>query len=255
MIKILFFLLVAVLSIISIVFISTLGITQPLSMLLSLVVPGVITFLLLITFKALAKYLIKSSSKTYNEIASRAFHENDFEKAKKYFKDGCKFNDPKAYCGLAYMYDLGKGVKQDYFKAKDLYQKACELGSDVGCHNLGVLYERGNGVEQDYKKARELYERASSKNYALSYLNLGILYHTGMGVKINYPLAKEYYEKAISSEVDDPAVYINLGVIYEEGLGTEVDISKALTFFKKACGEGEKLGCSNYENLLSHQKN
>ena len=106
MIKVLFILLVVVLSIIIIVFISTLGIAQPVPMLLSLIIPGAIAFLLLILFKVLAKFIMTGSSKSYNEIASRAFHENDFKKAKKYFKEGCKLNDPKAFCGLAYMKNL-----------------------------------------------------------------------------------------------------------------------------------------------------
>ena len=194
-VKIILFLIVLILSIVLIVVLSRLGLAQPISLLISFVIPGVVAFSLLIIFKILTIIMEKAFSGTYQNIASEAYLKGDYEKAKKYFKAGCKINNPESFCGLAYMYDLGKGVKQDYGKARELYEKAVEKNSPVACNNLGVFYEQGHGVEQNYSIASSYYEKACVLKYPLSFANLGTFYEHGLGVQQNSTKASELYKK------------------------------------------------------------
>ncbi len=63
---------------------------------------------------------------------------NNF-KALKFFKKGCEGKLAGSCMTTAYMYHLGKGVRQNTLTAKEYYGKACDFGDEKGCQNYAEL--------------------------------------------------------------------------------------------------------------------
>lgn len=68
---------------------------------------------------------------------------------------------------LAYMYEMGLGVRRDYLKAIELYEISIDKGCKHSLYNLADIYEKGLGLgcEIDYDKAAELYIRYYNYDY------------------------------------------------------------------------------------------
>lgn len=97
----------------------------------------------------------------------------DFEKAKKMYLEGAKYNPSRAYNGLSILYNSRRDYKNIYKYAL----KGAEYNNPESQYNLGVLYDRGYYVEQDKQKARFWYEKSAlqgnrnAQNKLLKFLN------------------------------------------------------------------------------------
>lgn len=80
--------------------------------------------------------------------------EQDYQKAREYYRIGALENDMYCICQLGTLYAQGYGVPKDYHAAFDYYKQAAKLGDALACMNLGYCYEVGQGVTQDIAIAK-----------------------------------------------------------------------------------------------------
>ena len=90
--------------------------------------------------------------------------EQDYEKAREYYRIGVLENDAYCFCQLGVMYAKGLGVPQNFQAAFDYYKRGAELGDLLSYTNLGYCYEVGQGVKADIQKALECYRFAADRN-------------------------------------------------------------------------------------------
>jgi len=90
-------------------------------------------------------------------------------------KKACDTGDANGCNNLAWMYDIGSGVKQDAFKAGKLYTKACDAGHLNGCYNLALMYYYGSGMRQNDSKAKNLFGKACDAGEAKGCTSYAIL--------------------------------------------------------------------------------
>jgi len=112
-----------------------------------------------------------------NERGVTAYHNNDYNQARREFQIACNNGTIYACVNLAGIF----ANLQDYTRARELYLKACNGGVFYACRKLGQLYENAKGGPQDYALARGFYERAcdGGGKYDCSYL--GRLTFLGLG--------------------------------------------------------------------------
>ena len=83
-------------------------------------------------------------------------------------------NDAHAIFNMGCGYMDGKhGLRQDYTKALELCHRAAKLGYAKAYAGIGYVYNNGRGVEIDKKKARHYYELAAMRGDEVARYNLG----------------------------------------------------------------------------------
>lgn len=88
--------------------------------------------------------------------------------------------EPRALAAMGQFHQYGDfGVPQDYQLAADLYAAAAEQGDLDGMFGLAFLYELGRGVEWNIGKAEELYARAAERGHDLSQFTLARIHLLG----------------------------------------------------------------------------
>lgn len=101
----------------------------------------------------------------YFDMGSKAYKENDINKAFKLFEKSCDAGYIDGCVIFGGFYYEGKGVAQDYKKAFDLFNKACNEENKGGCHGLALLYKTGSGVSKDENKAQEYFKKSCDLGY------------------------------------------------------------------------------------------
>lgn len=145
---------------------------------------------------------------------------------------------PYASSMLGNCYVLGWGDEQDFSKAKKYYKYASEHGDNAGYYGLGYCYYNGLEVRQSDSKAFEYYKKASENGFIPATAMLGVLYYTGRGVSQNLNVAFKYFRKA--AEAGLPSAQAMLGVCYFNGLGTPRNVDLAKEWLTKAKESGNK---------------
>ncbi len=90
---------------------------------------------------------------------------------------------------LSDLFKYGIGCEQNYTKAKKWYKKAKRLGDSKGIYSLGYMHYKGLGdINQNYQKAVRLFEKS---DYPMVKHWLGVAYYFGYGVTENKQKALE----------------------------------------------------------------
>ena len=99
-----------------------------------------------------------------NSLGSIAQAEGNYANAIIWYQKAAKQQHALASNNLAYLYDLGLGVKQDRQKGHDLYLIASDLGSARAMFNLANMFGAGQLGRVDFHQAAIWCQR--SYNYA-----------------------------------------------------------------------------------------
>ena len=106
--------------------------------------------------KAMEWYLMAANNgmaEAQNSVGSGRQSEKKYEEALVWYTKAADQNHPLAINNLAYLYDLGLGVKQDRRKGFELYLKSANLGWAEAMWNLANMYGAGNIGEKDLYSA------------------------------------------------------------------------------------------------------
>jgi uncharacterized protein len=92
----------------------------------------------------------------------------DQKKANKMFLSLKSSELPEALFALAYMYDVGDGVRADSNQAFSYYMRAALLGHLEACLQVSEFYREGKDVKQDAKLAIAWRKRSKSQESLIS---------------------------------------------------------------------------------------
>lgn len=116
--------------------------------------------------------------------------EEELQRLKKRMKAG----DAEAIFRLGYYYREGVyGIQQNDTKALELYHRSAELGYAKAYIGIGFAYDHGRGVEVDKKKALHYWELAAKAGNATARHNLG----SAEGLNGNMNRALKHYMIAV----------------------------------------------------------
>lgn len=170
------------------------------------------------------------------EKGNKAFKEENYAEALKWFEKAAEQGDAWAQNELGFMYLNGKGVVQNFSLAEHWFGKAAEQGLEQAQCSLGLMYHSGLGVAQNFSLAAQWYRKAAEQGFIYAQFLLGVMYEYGRGVEQNFSLAEHWYRKA--AEQGDASAQCNIGSMYYNGKGVEQNFSLAEHWYRKAAEQG-----------------
>lgn len=123
------------------------------------------------------------------------------------------------------LYYIGKSVEQDYKKAREYFKKSAKNGNEYAQSYLGLFYEKGYGGEKDINKALYWYKKSALKGNAFAQYSLGYIFFTGIEVERNLEFSFKWYKEA--AENGFPPAQYAISYLYKNGQGCEKSIFKA----------------------------
>lgn len=95
----------------------------------------------------------RGNAEAQNSVASGLQAEKHYEEALHWYEKASAQGHALATNNLAYLYDLGLGVKQDRRKGFELYSRAADLGWAEAMWNIANMYGAGQLGEKDMVSA------------------------------------------------------------------------------------------------------
>ena len=120
----------------------------------------------------------------------------DLKKTEDLYAEAASLGNLEAMCSLAYMYEVGAGVKKDPNKAFSLYKASAEKGYLHSMRDVGLCYLHGIGTEPSLDKAKDWFKKASAQNYAHATADLALLFLR----EENHDDAIHYFKTALKQD-------------------------------------------------------
>ncbi len=172
----------------------------------------------------------------------------DYREARRFYRQACRLDVPKACLSLGRLYLKGLGGKRSYRRARYVYRRACRGQEALGCRELGWLLQNGQGGTQNRAGARLLYRGACRGGDSISCNLLGKMFQHGSGAHVNHRRALFYYQKACALK-NNVGCY-NVGVMYRDGLSVFQNPRRAYLYFQQSCTMGFGQSCYVAANTL-----
>ena len=122
----------------------------------------IIRVLLFTALCLLASNLALGADDVNYPIGLKAYQENDFERAVKYWNNASKRDDASAQYSLGLMYEHGQFVDRDIRKATGLLKNSAQAGHPLAQYHLNILYAEDETIGIDFKKAANWYQKSAS---------------------------------------------------------------------------------------------
>ncbi|MCH8622576.1 tetratricopeptide repeat protein [Undibacterium sp. TS12] len=157
---------------------------------------------------------------------------------------------------MAWITDLGNGVRSDHAQAYKWYEIAAEQGNIRSQALLGDYYFYGRDKPKNMAKAFHFYQMAALQGHAPSQVQLAVMYDEGLGVEKNPEKALALIQSAAESK--DANAEANLGNFYLNGqYGLPKDMDKAAFWLLRSAEQnstmGQRLLASMYERGFGTQ--
>ena len=120
----------------------------------------------------------------------------NFDAARRLFERGGKLGQHYCWSRLAYMYDVGIGVRVDKAKAMSYYRRSWRKGEWVGATNIAILYREAG----KRRAAFRWFLRAAEAGDGDFFVEVAKCYRLGMGVRKNHVLARQALDGATASD-------------------------------------------------------
>lgn len=112
-------------------------------------------------------------------IGDAAQEEGNFALARQSFERGAALGDANCLSRLAYMFDVGSGVKTDKAAAMRFYQRAWRLGSTTAGMNIAILYRERRNSRAMFR----WWKRVAETDDGSAQLEMAKCYLCGTGVR------------------------------------------------------------------------
>jgi TPR repeat protein/Zn-dependent protease with chaperone function len=209
----------------------------------------------------------------------KALENQEFEEAKRLFKEASAADDERATYMIGLMTARGDGGPADPAAALTLFNLSAESGFNPAIAAIGNAAFFGHGREKDFTEALRLYRVAARRGYEPAAATLAYIYAEGTAaphVARDRRVAKLLAERSTSTlmgkailgtllrDGSDPARGVSmleevaprlpyaryqLGYAYEHGLGTAQDHARAATEYEKAAVEGNAAAKARLQSL------
>ncbi|KAI9766962.1 MAG: ERAD-associated protein [Candelina submexicana] len=171
--------------------------------------------------------------------------DQNFEKARIWFKRGIANGDPLCQYSMGLMYLRGLGVPKDVIKASDYFREAADQDFASAQVRLGVLFlDQG-----DLQTAIRYFELATRHGHIEAYYHLAEMSNQGVGMGRSCGTATTYYK--IVAEKAEPihSPFLEANLAYDDG-----DKELALIDFMMAAEQGYEVSQANAAYLLDGEK-
>ncbi len=201
--------------------------------------------------------IITGSSSDIAQIASKAAGylgrmffrgegvDQDFEKARIWFKRGVANGDALCQYSIGLMYLRGLGLPKDVVKAADYFREAADQSFASAQVRLGVLFlDQG-----DLQTAIRYFELAARQGHIEAYYHLADMSDQGIGMGRSCGTTTAYYK--IVAEKAEPihSPFLEANLAYDDG-----DKELALIDFMMAAEQGYEVAQANVAYLLDGNK-
>jgi len=126
------------------------------------------------------------------EIANTLFERERFDEAFEEYRKMAETGSIEAQLRVAWMYQVGCGVKVNLTDARRWYLMAAESNSPEAQFYLGRLYRQ----EKKHQEAMNCFRKSAAQDYMPSIYQLGVMYEFSEGVGQDREEAYKYYEQA-----------------------------------------------------------
>lgn len=199
------------------------------------------------------EYLMEIANEDGNPVAKNSvgdyyYNVSNYSEALMWYKKSAGLGYEWGQYNLAYLYEIGEGVKKDYNLAVQWYRKAAEEGLAAAQYAIGYMYEKGRGLTIDYARAAKWYRKAAKQGDINSMFSLSKIYEEGKGVTQDYSEAAKWYILAIKKEESDSDIvdknnrhrsenarlFYFIAEMYYYGNGVTRDFVEAIKWYEKA---------------------
>ena len=118
----------------------------------------------------------------------------DFDKSLELFHRAADLGGAKAYLGIGFAYDIGKGLEVDKKKSTHYYELSAIKGNVDARHNLGITEEGAGNIDRAVKH----HMIAVRGGYAKSLEAIKEMYSYGLATKEDYTKALRLYQEYLS---------------------------------------------------------
>lgn len=134
-----------------------------------------------------------------------------------------KYGSVEAQYVLGSSYLTGANeCEQNYKKARKWYKKAAKNGHSWAQYKLAEMYSRNKSAKRNFEKAFYWYKKSAEQGNVSAINKIASCYRCGLGVDKNIEKAVEWLKKG----ADSPICLIKLGIAYELGEGVKNDLRK-----------------------------
>jgi len=165
-------------------------------------------------------------------------------------KKGLETTAGKAAGYLGRIYMRGEGVEQNFDRAKLWFKRGASLKDPQSHYGLGLLHLNGYGVKADTVAALENFQTAASMDYAAAQVQLGFLY-LDHGSNEDVASANHYFE--LAARYGNLEAYYHLGESNHMGVSHDRSCSVAVTYYKNVVERAEPLVSSWSEANLAYE--
>lgn len=164
--------------------------------------------------------------------ARRAYHQDDYARARQLFEEVGEAGDARGWCALAVMWSAGEGGPADPAEAARLYERAAQAGIAEAAYNLGALYATGKGVRRDMARALEWYLQAGQLGDPDGDFMAGVIHANGQGVAKSPSLACQAWERAAAQRQGQ--AMLHLGHLCLDAEAGTADVVAAAEWYLRA---------------------
>lgn len=170
--------------------------------------------------------------------ASIEFSKHEYAKARYWYQEADKKNDPEAAFRLGSMYWLGEGIIKNDKVALGFLKKAADNKHYHAAFNVAEILFHGIGeITKDVDSAIAYYKIAAAGGVVAAQRNLGMMLLTGKETDQDLSGAFKWF--SLAAEQKNPESCYFMGFCYETGSGVKEDPIKACVWYRKSANLGD----------------
>lgn len=170
-----------------------------------------------------------------------------FEEGLYWMQKAAQPGNPKAYFGLARIYDVGLGVPSDPEKAFGYYRAAAEMGYVDAQALVGHAYRVARGVPVDLERSFRWFYAAATQGHAYAQARVAGALNAHVGVKTDIVRSIYWYKRA--ARQNEPIAQHGLGSAYFIGWHLPRDLAKSYMWLTLALKQGYEPAQSTMDGL------
>jgi TPR repeat protein len=159
----------------------------------------------------------------------------DYAEAAAWFEHAAQGGSSRGLVYLAWLYEIGQGVRKDPAQAANLYDQAAKRGDSTGMFRLGLLYLKGVGVQKDPSTACQWIYKAAQNGLPDGEGELGNCFYFGRGMHEDHQAAFAWYMRSAQAGV--PLAQELVADMYERGDGVAQSDADAVAWYRKAAAQ------------------
>jgi TPR repeat protein len=189
---------------------------------------------------------------SYFDDGTKAFEENNIEKALYFYKKSAISGNDEAIFILGKLYYNGKYVAQDLEKSLYYFEKISPYGHKKAKYNSAIIYANNKYKKHNYQKAYNLFLELAQEGYPKAQNKVGIFLLHGLGIDKDYKMAVRWFEQAYFVH-NYKAASCNLAVMFANGYGVFPNFGRAAKLAQEGYKQKKPTCVKVYKEFKLHK--